>query len=222
MVEIIEFPVGEAMKEKTVTQDVKINPEFEKLIRPLDKEEFEGLEEQILAWGSARDPLVMWNGYLVDGHHRHTICTKHGLPFNTVNGKFEDEDDVLVFIINNQIKKRNLNDFEKASYIVLLKKILARKEAKKRQGKRTDNLTTSNIAQHGGRSQQKDNREGRVDHILAKEAGVSHKTIYQVSKILDHASEETKQKLKKGQLSVRKDMEDNDLKNATKKKLASG
>jgi uncharacterized protein YerC len=64
--------------------------------------------------------------------------------------------------------------------------------------------------------------DGRVNRILAKEAGVSHNTISQVSKILDHASEETKEKLKEGKLSVRKDMEDNDLKNATKKKLAFG
>jgi hypothetical protein len=149
------------------------------------------------------------------------ICTKHGLPFKTVNGKFEDEDDVLIFIINNQIKKRNLNDFEKASYIVVLKKILARKEAKERQGKRTDIVTIGNFHHHGGESKKKDTSK-YVDRQLAEEAGVSHKTISQVSKILDHASEDTKQKLKEGKLSIRRDIEDNVLKNAAKKKRASG
>ncbi len=145
----------------------------------------------------------MWNGFIVDGHHRYKICTKHNLPFKIEEGKFEDEDDALIFIINNQLKKRNLNDFEKASYLIVLKKILARKDSKKRQGTRTDITTEGNIAHHGGRSQQNDNREGRVDHILAKEAGVSHKTISQVSKILDHATEETKQELTRGKVFFR-------------------
>lgn len=82
----------------------------------------------------------------------------------------------------------------------MLKKILARKESKERQKRKARGEEF--VAHHGGR--QKGNREGRVDHILAKEAGVSHKTISQVSKILDHASEDTKQKLKKGTLSIRK------------------
>lgn len=146
----------------------------------------------------------MWNGFIVDGHHRYKICTKHNLPFKTEEGKFEDEDDALIFIINNQMKKRNLNDFEKASYLIVLKKILARKDSKERQGTRTDITTEGNIDQHAGRSQQNDKMSGRVDRILAKEAGVSHDTVSKVSKILDHATEETKQKLKKGKLSVRK------------------
>ena len=104
----------------------------------------------------------------------------------------------LLFIINSQIKKRNLNDFEKAAYIVVLKKILARKEAKERQNgglkqfQGADNQD-STVDQHAG--QRKDEMEGKVDRILAKEAGVSHNTISQVSKILDHASEDTKQKI---------------------------
>ena len=131
----------------------------------------------------------MWNGFIVDGHHRYKICTKHKLPFKTEEGKFEDEDDALIFIINNQMKKRNLSNFEKASYVILLKKILARKESKERQKRKSRG--EESVDQHAGR--QNDSREGRVDHILAKEAGVSHKTISQVSKILDHATKETKQ-----------------------------
>ena len=92
------------------------------------------------------------------------------------------------------MKKRNLSDFEKASYLIVLKKILARKESKERQKRKS--RREESVAQHAG--QQNDNREGRVDHILAKEAGVSHDTVSKVSKTLDHATEETKQKLKEG------------------------
>ena len=70
-----------------------------------------------------------------------------------------------------------------------------RKEARERQKRKP--LNEESVAHHGGRGQG-DDRSDRTDHILAKEAGVSHKTVSQVSKILDHATEETKQQLKEG------------------------
>jgi ParB-like chromosome segregation protein Spo0J len=43
----------------TTSKEITINPEFEKLIPPLSKEEFEQLEKNILTEG-IRDPLVVW------------------------------------------------------------------------------------------------------------------------------------------------------------------
>ena len=57
--------------------DLKIDPEFEQKIPPLTDEEFALLEENILSDGEIRDPLVVWNGYILDGHNRFRIHKKH-------------------------------------------------------------------------------------------------------------------------------------------------
>ena len=101
MTKIVEF-TG-AFKEP---QEIKINPEFEELIPPLQPYEIEGLESDIVALGRAYCPLIVWNGYIIDGHHRYDICQKHGLPFKIEEREFEDEDDVMIWMIQNQIKNR--------------------------------------------------------------------------------------------------------------------
>jgi len=86
-----------------------VNIEFKKLIPPLSKEEYEQLEKNIIEEG-CRDPLVVWNGTIIDGHNRYEICTKHGISYNTVNKGFDSEAHVRVWMRNNQIGRRNLND----------------------------------------------------------------------------------------------------------------
>ena len=53
---------------------LKIDPEFKDLIRPLRRKEYLQLEENILDEG-CRDPIIIWNDYIIDGHNRYSICT---------------------------------------------------------------------------------------------------------------------------------------------------
>ena len=62
---------------------IKIDAEFQSIIPPLTPDERATLEANILAAGRARDPPAVWNGVLLDGHNRHEICTRLGLPFDT-------------------------------------------------------------------------------------------------------------------------------------------
>ena len=68
---------------------MKVNEEFKRLIPALTVEEYKQLEANILSEG-IRDPLVVWNGYLVDGHNRYTIASQHGLEYKTVSKEFKD------------------------------------------------------------------------------------------------------------------------------------
>ena len=70
--------------------DIVIDDEFQVLIPQLSVDEFKILEENIRKDG-CRDPLVVWNGILVDGHNRYKICTKHNLEFNVVEKYFESK-----------------------------------------------------------------------------------------------------------------------------------
>ncbi len=88
---------------------MQINNELKSLIPPLSDEEYLQLEENILADG-CRDPLVVWNETIVDGHNRYAICTKHNIPYKTINKDFESLAEVRIWMRNNQFGRRNLTD----------------------------------------------------------------------------------------------------------------
>lgn len=84
-----------------------IDEGFKALLPRQSAEERATLEADILANG-CRDPLVTWRGILIDGHNRHEICTKHGLPFQTIEMDLPDRDAVEDWMDANQLGRRNL------------------------------------------------------------------------------------------------------------------
>jgi hypothetical protein len=82
---------------------------FKNLCPPLRIEEFAGLEQSILADG-CRDPLVTWQGKLVDGHNRLKICKNHDLPYQTREIDLPDEEAAKQWVYANQLGRRNLTD----------------------------------------------------------------------------------------------------------------
>ena len=163
--------------------EIVIDSEFKSLIPPLTAEEYDGLENSILAEG-CRDALVLWGETLVDGHNRYEICSRHGIPFKTIQKDFDSRDSVIEWIIMNQFGRRNLPNYERARLALRLKSFFAEK-AKERQylGLKSD-------------------EGGRTDEALAKVAGVGHDTIAKVEKIEANATPEVKAKLQKGEMSV--------------------
>ena len=89
---------------------MKIDNEFKSLIPPLTEDEYRGLEQSILEEG-CRDALVMWGDTIVDGHNRYEICTKHNIAFNAVQMDFDSRDDAMLWMIDNQKARRNLNAY---------------------------------------------------------------------------------------------------------------
>ncbi len=86
---------------------LRIDAEFQALIPPLAAAELEQLTANIITEG-CRDPLVHWKGVLIDGHNRHRICTEHGVAFQMVEREFESRDEVKIWILENQLGRRNL------------------------------------------------------------------------------------------------------------------
>ena len=84
-----------------------IDPEFESLLPALTEHEAEQLEASIVADG-CRDALVVWRGFVVDGHNRLRICKKHDLSYSTIEIELETRDEVFDWIDNNQLARRNL------------------------------------------------------------------------------------------------------------------
>ena len=92
-------------------QEIIIDEEFKTLLPTLDEQTYRLLEENILEHG-CRDPLVLWNGILIDGYNRYNICTEHNIPFNTVDKEFNSREEALIWIISNQVSRRNLTPIQ--------------------------------------------------------------------------------------------------------------
>jgi hypothetical protein len=168
---------------------LQIDPEYKALIPPLAPEEYAQLAANIIKDG-CRDPLVAWGDIVIDGHNRHAICQAHKLPYNVVTIEFADRSHAKEWIIRNQFGRRNLLPYVRVTLALELESTIA---ARSKQGERTD------ICQNSDNSQPLDTKRE-----IAAIAGVSHDTISKVKKINAKASDETKDKLAKGEISVHK------------------
>ena len=93
---------------------LQINPEFENMIPELTNDELSQLEENILAEGRIVNPIVVWNGVIVDGHNRYKIAQKHPhIQFTVHEKEFESEQEAQIWICSNQLGRRNLTEQHK-------------------------------------------------------------------------------------------------------------
>lgn len=93
--------------------NIVVDPGLKAYIDPLTTDEYEALERSLLTEG-CRDALVLWNELLIDGHNRYEICTKHNLPFQTVQSKlFKSMEDVHLWMIDQHLGRRSVSDFQR-------------------------------------------------------------------------------------------------------------
>ena len=92
-------------------REIILDDKFKFLLPELDAETFRLLEENILEHGCLH-PLVLWNGILIDGYNRYKICTTHNILFDTIDMEFESREEALIWIISNQVSRRNLTPIQ--------------------------------------------------------------------------------------------------------------
>ena len=164
-----------------------INDDLANLMPPLTKEEDALLTNSLLNEG-CREPLVVWNGTIVDGHNRYRICWRHGVPFTYKEMNFESETEAMLWAVRNQMTRRNLTGFQKCELVLPFEEAL-REEAKKRQGWRSD-LRGS----YG--------EKGETRDMLAAMAGVSRDSICKVKVILSSGEADIICSVRKGNMSI--------------------
>jgi len=172
--------------------NLRIDPEFKSLLSPLSPDEYNLLEESILSEG-CRDALVVWDDIIIDGHNRYEICQHHNLPYETAPMDFESKADAKIWIVTNQLGRRNLTPFIRVELAKLIEPEIKEK-ARENQGTRTDILQKSAES-----TKPVDTREE-----IAKVAGVSHDTVAKASKIIEKAPEEVKEAVRQGDLTINK------------------
>lgn len=147
--------------------DIIIDPEFAHKIPPLTDDEFRQLEENIVADGEVYEPIVTWNGVIVDGHNRWKIIQKHPeIPYKTREMDFPDKWAAFDWMYKKQLGRRNLTENQRT---VLIGKMY---EARKQ----------SHGGQIPGSSQNGNTMPSRVSEQIADELGVGKNTVIRAEK----------------------------------------
>ena len=176
---------------------LKIKQEFKQLIPPLLKEEYAELEKSILNEG-VRDNILTWNEYIIDGHNRYEIASKHNIQFQVEKMQFENENEVKIWMINNQFGRRNLSNYQKSVLALELESVFKEK-AKENLIKAGSSYSPKEPFQ---KSENLPIEKVNTTKEVAKVANVSHDTIAKVKKIQEKATPEVKEKLSIGEISI--------------------
>lgn len=164
---------------------IKINIDFENLIPKQTAEQFKQLEENMVAEGRARNPLVLWrnHGVLVDGHHRMKILKAHPeIKWSVVEQDFADEEEAKEWIIKNALGTRNLTEADYKMLIATLYKMRKKKHggsrgtAKDAAGRFTASTQNANL---------RSKEPNRISEQLATELGVSKDTVIRAEQFVD-------------------------------------
>ena len=78
---------------------LKVDPEFQGKIPPLTFEELNQLEANILRDGRIINPIIVWEGLIVDGHNRFIIAKKHPeIPYTVHETEFANRYEAIIWI----------------------------------------------------------------------------------------------------------------------------
>ena len=178
---------------------IHLNPEYEKLLPKMSEDEFAELKTSIQTEGQHYPVIVNEDLEVLDGHHRFRACLELGIEPDFEVRKFDDKLIEKKFVIEANLRRRHLNNFQLVELAVPLLEIESAL-AKKRQaqgGKNGRNLQLG-LASEGEEPELK----AKATELVAKKAGVSTRTFERGKKILEEASEDDKQKLREGKASI--------------------
>ena len=159
---------------------LKVDPEFQGKIPPLTFEELNQLEANILRDGRIINPIIVWEGLIVDGHNRFIIAKKHPeIPFTVHETEFANRYEAIIWICKNQLGRRNLTPEQKL--FLIGKQYEAEKSS---HGEARKESHDENGRFH--RSSQTDNSGEAIKTCerIAEENGVSKATVLRASKYM--------------------------------------
>ncbi len=200
-----------ARKKLMKLNDLVKEPKFERYIRKHTKEEYKALFTAIEQDGKVREPLTVKASkeegkfIVVDGHHRLRVATElvekgmlgfESLPVNIE--KFEDDDEVFVWMLRNQLGRRNLSPFERAEIGFRITAFIQDLAHKKKQHQAVDDRLLSRWI--------KAPNDSKIDYaqIVSEITGVPRTTIIRAKKIHALASNGLKEGIRAGDISISK------------------
>lgn len=128
---------------------------------------------------------------ILDGHNRYEICKKNKIQFEIRHEELKDMKEARIWVIQNQLGRRNLTDYQRGKLSLQLKTMIQEKAKDKQKEGGKEKVSQKSV-------------EPPIDtpKELAKLAGVSHDTIHKVEVIEKEAGPEVKEAVEKGEISI--------------------
>jgi N6-adenosine-specific RNA methylase IME4 len=134
---------------------------------------------------------------LIDGHNRLKICNKHGIEYRTTEKQFDSRNDVLLWIIDNQLARRNLQIYDRTVLALKWEDIFARRA-------KSNQIRSGMEYGKGLQISAEPIKPVDTRNEIAKLAGVSHDTVHKVKTIEKKATPKQLEKIAKGEVSISK------------------
>jgi len=171
---------------------LKIDPDFNNLIPPLMPDELKQLTQNILSINRCLDAVLIWNNTIIDGHCRYAICQEYSIPFEVSKMYFANKEDAKLWIIENQLGRRNLTDAARIE-------LACRKVEMLRQKPRKNLAAADCDVQHGKNTA---DEPINVRKEIATAAGVGDQKVYRYMKIMGEGAPELIEQVKKGEMRI--------------------
>ena len=183
---------------------LRLNPVYDKLLPRMSEEEFSQLKASIKTEGQHYPIIVNEDLEVLDGHHRFRACIELEIEPDFEVRKFDDKLLEKKFVIEANLRRRHLNNFQLVELAVPLLEI-EKTLAKQRQSKGGKNGRDLQLGLASDGAQSNEPQIGvKATEVVAKKAGLSTRTFERGKKILENATEDDKQKLREGKVSISK------------------
>lgn len=178
---------------------LKIDSEYECLLPPLTRQEFGNLRSSIKENGQLNPIIVNSEGVILDGVHRFKVCSELGLKPKWEVKSFANRLLEKSFVIEVNLSRRHLNDFQKAELAMSLLEI------EKQLAKQRQEATIPKKGEKGFQSVSSSNElnvKGQARDIVARKVGLSPTTFYRAEKIIEGGNDYLKKQVRDGQRSI--------------------
>lgn len=205
---------------------LRVNSEYDALLPKLSGEDFEDLKLSIKTEGQHHQIIVNADSEILDGHHRVRACQELGIQPRIETKTFPNKLLEKKFVIESNLRRRHLNDFQRAKLVLPLLEI-EKELAKQRQEHSTTegNISLSPRSTKARKpltEEQKEKRrlrqkakteekkkagivrqkEKRAREIVAKKIQMSDRTLEKAKTVIEKGSARLQEQVESGQTSI--------------------
>jgi hypothetical protein len=174
--------------------DVKFDDEFQRLVPPHSAAELAALEASLIEQGCL-DPLVTWDGVLVEGYAELDLCRKHRIPYRVKSITCADRAAATLWVVRRYLGRPTLSVFAKAELVAPFEPVIAAEAREKLK-------TSTGGAKPRPVRKAKEQEPNDTATAMGAFIGVKRGTWLKARLLIEEADDETKARLRAGKLKI--------------------
>ncbi len=95
---------------------LRCNDEYRRLYQPISEQEYQALEQEILAHSNTA-LIKVWSNVILYDYEKYEICQKHHIPYTASRIYARNSEEALLWLCKNQLERSDLT-FEMRRYLI--------------------------------------------------------------------------------------------------------